>query len=247
MATGRVRASGYTLLGLLFAVAGLGAALAALGALWQTAAQREKEQELLFIGGQFRAALASYRRMNPDGPPQGPSNLEALLLDGRFPSTVRHLRRVWPDPVSGRAEWGLVRDPAGGIIGVHSLAEGRPLKRSGFAPGLEAFVAAASYREWVFLASQDEARDAGGSPAAPATGAAEAATERTAATGPAPPAADAGDGRSRAGSPPTRLPECQAWLRREHLACRRAGGDYAALQTCTQAVLAAYRDCLGGD
>lgn len=152
------RAQGFTLLGLLFLVAGLGVATAAIGVVWQTVGQREKERELLFVGQEFRKALESYRSMGSPGGQRLPDSLEALIFDKRFPFTVRHLRRIYRDPMTGKAEWGLERDPGGGIAGVYSLSEGEPLQRAGFPDYLEGFAEAKSYREWVFrpLASPSE-------------------------------------------------------------------------------------------
>lgn len=138
------------MLALLFLLAVLGTGMAALGTVWTTAVQREKEAELLFIGAQFSRALESYHRMSPGPERSYPQTLEALVLDPRFPMTVRHLRRIYADPMTGTHEWGLIRDAQGGIIGVHSLSEATPFKQTGFAPGQEGFAEAASYRDWVF-------------------------------------------------------------------------------------------------
>jgi type II secretory pathway pseudopilin PulG len=48
---------GFTLLGLLFLLAGMGVAMAALGTMWHTASQRDKERDLLFVGDQYRQAI----------------------------------------------------------------------------------------------------------------------------------------------------------------------------------------------
>ncbi len=144
---------GFTLIGLLFLVAGLGVAMAALGTVWHTQAQREKEAELLFIGGQFARAIASYQRMTPGAEKKYPPNLEALLADARFPNTVRHLRRLYRDPISGAREWGLTRDEAGGITGIYSRSERKPMKKAGFGPGQEGFADAETYKDWLFVAS----------------------------------------------------------------------------------------------
>lgn len=144
------------LLALLFILAALGAGMAAVGTVWTTVAQREKEAELLFVGEQYRRAIESYQRQGPGAEKPYPPSLEALLQDQRFPMPVRHLRRLYPDPMTGRTEWGLVRDERGGIVGVHSLAEGAPLKTAGFAPDQTGFEQATSYREWVFKARLTE-------------------------------------------------------------------------------------------
>lgn len=143
---------GWVLIALLFLIAALGTGMAAVGTVWTTAVQREKEAELLFVGEQYRRAIESYQRHGLGDKKPYPPNLESLLLDRRFPMPVRHLRRLYPDPMTGRSEWGIIRDAQGGIIGVHSLAQGQPLKRTGFAPAQADFESALSYRDWVFIA-----------------------------------------------------------------------------------------------
>ena len=148
---GRGGQRGATYLGLLFVVATLGFALAAAGTLWSTSSRREREAELLFVGQQFRDALARFHDDTPVGqPPRFPRTLEELLDDRRWPTTRRHLRKVFVDPITGRAEWGLVRAPSGGVMGVHSLSNEVPIKRAGFAEGLEGFAGASTYRGWAF-------------------------------------------------------------------------------------------------
>lgn len=144
------------LLALLFILAALATGMAAVGTVWTTVAQREKEAELLFVGEQYRRAIESYQQRGPGSEKPYPPSLEALLQDPRFPMPVRHLRRLYPDPMTGRPEWGLVRDAQGGIVGVHSLGEGAPIKTAGFTAIQEGFESASSYRDWVFKARQLE-------------------------------------------------------------------------------------------
>lgn len=143
------RQTGFSLLGLLFLVAGMGVAMAALGTLWHTASQREKERELLFVGNQYRQAIESFWNKSP-GIKRLPKNLDELVSDPRFPNTTRHLRRIYRDPMTGSSEWGLVVEPEGGISGVYSLSGDKPFKLAGFDVSDAAFEQAASYREWVF-------------------------------------------------------------------------------------------------
>jgi len=146
------RQQGFTLLGLLFLVAGLGVAMAALGTVWHTAAQRDKERELLFIGNQYRQAIESFWKMPiPVGTIRRlPKNFTELLSDSRFPTTVRHLRRIFRDPMTGEPEWGLVKEPDGGISGVYSLSADKPFKIAGFPAVYAHFQEAQSYRDWLF-------------------------------------------------------------------------------------------------
>lgn len=121
------------------------------GRLWQTAERRERERDLLAAGHELRLAIAAYRTLSVGGRRQYPVALEDLLLDPRLPGTRRHLRRIPVDPVTGRAEWGLIRAFDGGIKGVHSLSESAPLKSGGFAAADQGFAGAARYADWRFV------------------------------------------------------------------------------------------------
>lgn len=148
MAAGKQRGLAY--LGVLTLALAMGIALSAAAGAWSRQLQRDKEEELLHIGLQLQRAIAGYHRSGPA--PAYPKTLEALLKDERVPFTRRHLRRLYADPFTGKPEWGLIKGADGGIVGVHSLAEGRPLKQRGFAAELGDFADKDSYRQWVFLA-----------------------------------------------------------------------------------------------
>lgn len=144
--TGRQRGFGYLLA--LFALATIGLLLAGAGQVWQVAAQREKEADLLFAGEQFGAAIASYYRAGPDAVKQYPPALDDLLEDRRFSQPKRHLRRLYRDPMTGSHAWGQVR-VGGRVIAVHSLGKGTPLKTV-FELRHAAFAGATRYDQWVF-------------------------------------------------------------------------------------------------
>ena len=140
---------GFTYLAVLFVVAILGGGLALAGEVWQTSATREKEAELLFVGNQHRGAIERYYLSGPQR--QYPRELEDLLKDARMPGTRRYLRRLYADPMSGKAEWGLVKAPDGGIMGVYSLSEAATFKRAGFRRRDAAFAGAQTYSDWKFV------------------------------------------------------------------------------------------------
>jgi len=73
-----------------------------------------------------------------------------LLRDPRVPGVRRHLRRIYADPLTGNRDWAVVRDGQGFIIGIHSVAEGEPVKRAGFDMRLVNFDGARKYADWVF-------------------------------------------------------------------------------------------------
>jgi len=111
--------------------------------------QRADEQELLFRGEQYRQAIRSYYETGL--PRRFPRRLEELLKDPRFLS-IRHIRKLSDDPLSPTgADWGLVLDESGGIVGVFSQSERKPIKRKGFASHLQHFEDAESYRDWTFV------------------------------------------------------------------------------------------------
>lgn len=141
--------------------------------------QRERERELLFIGDQFRRAIASYAAATPVGAARLPTDLSQLLEDKRFPAVRRHLRRVYADPFTGAADWTLLKHQ-GAIVGVASRSTREPLKRDGFALADRAFAEAATYAGWRFMALPGAATPAAtvAAPASPPTdGATDTATD----------------------------------------------------------------------
>lgn len=148
MPTGK-HAAGFSYLFVLMLVGLAGLGLALTGGLWSAAAQRERETELLFIGNQYRQAIARYYQRFPEAPSL-PRTLDDLLEDRRSGIVARHLRRAWPDPM--RAGWVLLTTPDGQFItGIASRAEVAPLKRHGFPPENRHFETATQYRDWAFV------------------------------------------------------------------------------------------------
>jgi type II secretory pathway pseudopilin PulG len=142
------RQRGFTYIGLMVVVVILGLMLTLVGRVWSTTERRERETQLLFVGHQFRLAIASYYAFGH----KFPNSLEELLKDERFPIPKRHLRRLYPDPITGQTEWTLVLTPDGqGIMGVASSSTGTPLKRAGFELIDEAFKGAECYCAWQFI------------------------------------------------------------------------------------------------
>lgn len=141
------RETGFTYLGVLLLVGVIAVAAAATTEAWSTSRQRDKETELLWIGEQYRQAIGLYYQRTPGGAKRYPEMLEDLLEDRRFPNKQRYLRRIYKDPMTGQPEWGLIRSPLGGIVGVHSLSGKRPIR---LIPG-ESGAAAVTYRDWQFV------------------------------------------------------------------------------------------------
>ena len=144
------RQTGFTYLTVLFAIAFMGLGLALTGEVWHTALTREREMQLLYAGNQYKRAIERYYL---SGTKQYPRALEDLLRDPRKPGTERYLRKLYFDPVTGKNEWGLVKAPDGGIMGVYSLSEEAPKKVANFGFANREFEGAAKYSDWKFLYS----------------------------------------------------------------------------------------------
>lgn len=150
----KTRQQGFTYLSLviLLAIIGLvGAAALKVEALMARAAA---EEELLETGAAFSAALDSYAAATPQGKPTQPPTLQDLLKDTRFPTIRRHLRKVFIDPISGKAEWGItyIGDKTG-IVGIYSLSQAQPLKLANFDDRFQNFENRQHYAEWKFTAN----------------------------------------------------------------------------------------------
>lgn len=148
--TGPRRAHGVVLLAFLLALALLGIGTLAAADVWGLTLQRQREQQLLFVGHQYRAAIRDYYYGGPAGAGRSlPPSLEALLDDDRFPVPVHHLRRLYADPMTGSNDWGLLM--AGDrVMGVYSKSEAPPVKQKGFALVDTSFEDKTSYHDWVF-------------------------------------------------------------------------------------------------
>ncbi len=148
---------------LLAAIVILGIVMASAGKYWQNVVRREKEEELLFRGDQYRRAIERYFNARP-GANKFPPNIDALLSDDRFPQARRHLRRAYKDPITGE-DFALITAQTAtganavaahmnvmpGIIGVYSTSDKEPLRKAGFPEEYKDFEGKTSYSEWKFI------------------------------------------------------------------------------------------------
>jgi len=143
--------NGFTYIALLAAIVIIGITLGSAAKSWQNIAQREKEEELLFRGNQYRLAIERYYNALP-GRHQLPNSIDVLLKDERTPTGKRHLRQQYKDPITGE-DFELVRDMFHGntIKGVYSKSEKTPVKQSGFPDELKDFEGKTKYSEWQFV------------------------------------------------------------------------------------------------
>jgi type II secretory pathway pseudopilin PulG len=115
--------------------------------------RQQQEAQLLFAGDAIRSAIAQYRQ-NPQADGCFPVNFQQLLNDNRGGRTRYLLRRLYTDPLTGK-DWSKIYDGSGRWVGVHSLAQGSPLKKTGFAQRYETFKEATRYSDWQFSVAED--------------------------------------------------------------------------------------------
>ncbi len=142
------RQRGFTYLGLLFLVALIALGLAKAGQVASTSIRHDKETELLFVGAQYREAIARFVHAQH----RYPQSLQELIgVDTGGSTPARYLRRLYPDPMNPGGEWTVIPAQQGGVQGVASAAHGRPLKQAGFSEDEPAFEDADSYAQWAFV------------------------------------------------------------------------------------------------
>jgi type II secretory pathway pseudopilin PulG len=144
---------GFTYIGLLVILVIIGISLGAAGKYWQNVMLREKEEELLFRGDQYRQAIERYYYAIP-GRPQYPRSIDDLLQDGRTPAGKRYLRRKYKDPMTGKDFIVIENTDATGkhFIGVRSSSDETPLKQSNFPDADQDFAGKTRYSDWQFVA-----------------------------------------------------------------------------------------------
>jgi len=145
---------GFTYVGLLAILVIIGISLGVAGKYWQNVMLRDKEEELLFRGDQYRLAIERYYSAIP-GRPQYPPNIDALLQDARTQTGKRHLRQKYKDPITGEDFVAIeIKDLTGQhIIGVHSASDKTPLKQTNFPDQYPDFEGKSKYSDWQFVVS----------------------------------------------------------------------------------------------
>lgn len=146
---------GFTYIAVMMLVVVIGIALSMTGRYLSTVARREKEEELLFRGDQIRKGIELYYKWTAQkygGQGLYPENLEELLKYKYSMTTKRSLRKIYKDPITGKADWVIFTDPASKrMMGVRSASNDEPLKVSNFPFIYSDFEGKAKYSDWVFV------------------------------------------------------------------------------------------------
>lgn len=148
---------GFTYITVMMLVVIIGIVLSMTGRYWSTVAQREKEEELLFRGDQIRKGIEAYYKLTAQkngGRGLYPASMEELLKSSSSIAPKRSLRNLYKDPMTGKADWVLISDPASKrIMGVRSSNEDEPVKASNFPFIYRDFEGKTKYSDWIFVYS----------------------------------------------------------------------------------------------
>jgi type II secretory pathway pseudopilin PulG len=123
---------GFAYVALIVAIIIIGISLGAAGKYWSYVMLRDKEEELLFRGNQYRLAIDKYYSYL--GKKQYPSSIDDLLKDSRSAAGRHHLRQQYKDPITGE-DFEEIKDPrTKRIRGVRSTSDKESLKQAEFPP-----------------------------------------------------------------------------------------------------------------
>lgn len=149
---------GFTYLAALMIIMVMGIMLGIVGQSWKTIMQREREEELIFRGRQYKDAITHwYTPRTGEQVVTGLQDMKYLLQDPRMSTTVRYLRRLYSDPMTGK-DFTIIKDTTlpggGGISGVSSTSQDRPFKLNNFPDDLLDLNGKLKYSDWKFVYKQ---------------------------------------------------------------------------------------------
>ena len=105
---------------------------------------------MFWRGDQIRKGIESYYKGIEGHPAKVfPVKLDDLVKDPRKLQTVRHLRKVYKDPMTGE-DFALIKE-GGKIKGVKSTSTKTPFRQGNFPEGYDSFEGVTSYDKWEFV------------------------------------------------------------------------------------------------
>lgn len=108
--------------------------------------QRQREQTLLEVGAAYVRAIEAYYLASPGAQKRWPAKLDDLVEDQRQVAITRHIRELYPDPMTRRPDWELVRGEDGSLRGVRSRSTAAPVREGG----------GRRYSDWAFVARSEQ-------------------------------------------------------------------------------------------
>jgi len=118
MRPGKSAASGYSLVMVVMIIAVMNIAVAVTLPLWSGIIRRDKEEELISRGLQYAEAIRVFQRRFGRLP---------VKLDELIKVEPRSIRRLWEDPMTGKADWVLIMEGAPPGAPPIDPATGKPL------------------------------------------------------------------------------------------------------------------------
>ncbi|MBX3660718.1 MAG: hypothetical protein KF740_19965 [Ramlibacter sp.] len=150
------RQHGFTLLLTLAALTVLAIATQQVMVVVSEQARRDREEDLLRVGEAYARAIGSYYSASPGMVKEWPRSLKDLLHDKRYVGTLRHIRDLYPDPVTRSTDWGIIESEDGGISGVYSKSLESPIRTARINLETLQLPASRQYADWIFLYKSPE-------------------------------------------------------------------------------------------
>jgi type II secretory pathway pseudopilin PulG len=120
----RIHHGGFTYVWALIAVAVTSAVLAAGAELMSNRAARHKQAEYAWVIEQYRIAIRSYSQATASTPDAPLQSLQQLVRDDRAGIVRRHIRQLYPNPLTGKTDWQIRRGSNGEALDVVSASGG---------------------------------------------------------------------------------------------------------------------------
>lgn len=146
-----LRQQGFTYIAVLVALLMLSLATQGVMTYVSQQAQRERETDLLRVGQTYAKAIGAYYQATPGTVKRWPADLQDLLEDRRLVAVVRHMRELYPDPITRTFNWDLIRAPDGGIAGVRSISTLAPIRMGAVELDGMTLPPASRYADWDFV------------------------------------------------------------------------------------------------
>lgn len=146
---------GFTYVAMLALLAAFSIGMGAVAEKWHHDYLRGREAEIIRVGIEYAEAISHYYRMSPGGQRSLPDKLDALVSDVRGGTTVRHLRKLYPDPTMPTRPWQVVRNADGRIVGVFISSDEHPVRTTPLTVKKIVLPVASEYRQWLFIPALD--------------------------------------------------------------------------------------------
>lgn len=118
--TSQTRQKGFVYLWVLFALAVTLTLLSVQIEVTSHQVEKSRQRELRWVLAQYQSAILSYRQSTLGTSDYRLESLERLVRDERDGIVRRHIRKLYPNPITGRLDWVIVRGQDGQVVRIET-------------------------------------------------------------------------------------------------------------------------------